>query len=189
LDVRADSTQRTDIDFTKYLAENISKIRQELATNLNSEFNTNALTAEIPVVASYIASQCSRRGELLNVALEVRNSNSARAFRKWVRDVQTSIRNQEDLTKINQAYDDLVLVISDIRKELGLLDKGKMEQVKIKLGVPVASVELPAYVRYSLPDWLQSLFHRRTHLIFLRDVAKKSVNLSPFAYRYYQLQA
>jgi hypothetical protein len=187
-DIGFDSSERTSIDFARYLEKNIAEIRRELATNLNAEFNTKSFRVEIPVIASYIANQCDRREDLLRVAIEIRNSNSAKAFRAWIRDIQTSIRNQEELTKINRAYSDLELVISDVRKELGLLDKGEMEQVKIQLGVPVASVEIPVDVEYGLPDWMRSLFHRRTHLIFLKDIAKKSVNLSPFAYRYYQLR-
>lgn len=182
-------TDKTKINFAKYVTEVTGQVRQELAMKLNNEFNTTIFSGGFPVISTYIAHQCRSRKELLNVALEIRETRSVRAFRKWIGEIQESVQSQSDLPKIANARAELVTTLKDIRKELGLETTSHgTEIVKIKMEVPIASVEIPLSIPKGLPDWLERIFHRRSHLLFLREITRKSVSLSPFAYRYSQLK-
>ncbi len=182
-------TDKTKIDFAKYVTEVTGQIRQELALKLNNELNTTVFSGDFPVISTYIAHQCRTRKELLKVALEIRETRSVRAFREWIGEIQESVQNQSDLPKIANARAELVTTLKDIRKELGLeTTSHRTETVKIKMEIPVGSIEIPLSISTGLPNWLARIFHRRTHLLFLREITRKSVSLSPFAYRYSQLK-
>lgn len=181
-------TEKALVNFAQFVFNVASNVRQELAARLNTEFRTTAFTSEFPVLAAYIAHNCTHRGDLLRTALEIRRSSSAKAFRKWVSVIQASIQDQDDLPKIANATGELKTMIADLRKELGLVDDKSAEEVKIKLGVPIASLEVPVQVKTGMPGWIQRILHRRTHLVFLRMVTRQSVALSPFALRFHQLK-
>jgi hypothetical protein len=180
-------TEKTKINFAKYVTEITSQVRQELSTKLNSEFNTTVFSGDFPIISTYIAHQCRSRNQLLKVALEIRETRSVRAFREWIKNIQSNVQNQNDLPKIAQAKIELETTLKDIRKELGLEVENNKEIVKIKMQVPIASVEIPLPVSTEIPYWLSRIFHRRSHLTFLREITRKSVSMSPFANRYNQL--
>lgn len=178
------------INFAEHISGKMQGIRKDLAKKLNLEFGVTGFSSDFPVFASYIAHQCNSRSQLLRTALEIRKSSSAKNFRNWIHETQKHINNQADLPKIFRAQEELESIVVDIRKEFGLSDKAKTEQIKIKLGVPVISAEIEAPVTFpaSMPSWLGEIFHRRTHLVFLRSVMESSANLSPFAIRFQQLK-
>jgi hypothetical protein len=181
-------TEKPFTNFVEYIRQVTGQVRQELADRLNSEFGNTSFSCEFPVISTFIAHQCNTREELLEVALQVRESSSVRAFRQWVSDIQFRIRTQSDLPEVVKAKSELEFTIKNIRKQLGLLDEKRTEQVKIKLEIPMASLEVPIKIPFGLPTWLEDTFKWRSHLVFLREITKKSVSLSPFAYRYAQLK-
>jgi hypothetical protein len=144
----------------------------------------------LPLIASYIAGQTNRRSELTSIALEVRNSPSARRFRQWVSKVQSAIDEQARLQIVRDARQELDDLSSDLRKELRLA-RSPSTQVTMKLAVPtgVFGVDIPVNVRTGLPEWLERVLHRRPHLRFLRDLALSGIEFAPFELTYRALQA
>lgn len=181
-------TDKTKINFAKYVTEISGLVRRELAMRLDGEFNTTIFSGSFPVISTYIAHQCHSRSDLFKTALEIRETRSVSAFRQWIRDIQINIQNQSDLPKIAKARAELETTLKDIRKELALENDHKSETLKIKMEIPVASVEIPFSIPVGIPDWIERIAHRRSHLIFLREITKKSVSMSPFAHKYSQLK-
>jgi hypothetical protein len=186
------------VNFSDVVADTTEKVRAELASKLNGEFASPALTTDFPMLASYIIAQASSRAELLRVAVEIRNTPKASAFRHWVNEVQRKLRDQRDLVRIARANEELHEVVQQLERELKLVKRrgradltGKQD-LKIKLGVPLAvagvplaaSVEFGSPVSLGMPAWVSRVLQRRTHLVFLRDLTRQSLALAPFALAY-----
>lgn len=191
-DLVENDINKSTVDFAKYISHEAKQIRQEVNRKLSHEFNTRAFNSDFPVFASYIAHQSTSRSQLFPTALQIRNSSPVKAFRRWVSNIQEDIENQSDLPKILRAQTELETIIMDLRKEFGLSTstKAETEPITIKFGIPIGSLEVGVPISTSLliPAWLQRILHRRTHLIFLRDILEKSVSLAPFTTRFYQLK-
>lgn len=181
------------VSFARYVAHMTSAVRDEVAAQLDNEFGGGALRSEFPPFASYVASQARSRGELLSIAVEIRNTPEATSFRKWLQQIQGSITSQTDLPKIAQAQRDLVMLVADLRQRLGIPLRMGVEpspggqQVTLRLAVPLTGVSAETAVDAHAPSWLRSLLHRRTHLVFLRDVASEAVRVAPFLVAFQEL--
>lgn len=174
------------VHFSDLVQDQASELRRELSRQINGEFGAATLSAEFPLIASYVISQSDTRGALLSTAAEVRRNAKATAFRSWIYDIERKLRNQEDLVSVRQAQRELKAVVGDLARELGLTRRDKQE-VKLKLGLPIASVETTGNVALSAPSWVRRVLRRRTHLVFLRDLARESTRLAPFAVAFQQL--
>lgn len=172
------------VHFSDLVQDQVAGLRRELGRQINGEFGAATLSAEFPPIASYVISQSDTRGALLSTAVEVRRNAKATAFRNWVYDVERKLRNQEDLVGVRQAQQELRTVVHDLAKELGLAGKDKQE-IKLKLGLPLASVETTGNL--STPQWVRRVLRRRTHLVFLRELARESTRVAPFAVAFQQL--
>lgn len=168
----------------------IEELGPQISAQLNSELDGPSLRVNLPLIASYIAGQTNRRSELTTIALEVRNSPSARRFRQWVSKVQSAIDERARLQIIRDARQELDDLSSDLRKELRLA-RAPGTQVTMKLAVPtgVFGMDIPVTVRTGLPEWLERMLHRRPHLRFLRDLALSGIEFAPFELTYRALQA
>lgn len=174
------------VHFSDLVQDHVSELRRELGRQINGEFGAATLSADFPAIASYVISQAETRGALLSTAAEVRRNSKAAAFRSWVYDIERKLRNQEDLVAVRQAQRELRTVVGELAKELGLARKDR-QQVKIKLGLPVAGVETTGSVSLSAPRWMRRVLRRRTHLVFLRELARESTRLTPFAVAFQRL--
>lgn len=174
------------VHFSDLVLDQVGELRREISRQINREFGVASLSAEFPLIASYVISQCDTRGALLSTAVEVRRNAKAAAFRNWIYSVERKLRNQEDLITVRQAQEELKAVVGDLARELGLAGKERQE-VKLKLGVPMASVETTGNIPVGAPPWVRRVLRRRTHLVFLRDLARESTRLSPFAVAFRQL--
>lgn len=119
-------------------------------------------------------------------AVEIRRNAKAAAFRGWIYDIERKLRNQQGLVAVRQAQEELKMVVGDLAQELGLARRSKQE-VKLKLGVPMASVETTSNIPWSAPPWMRRVLRRRTHLVFLRDLAHESTRVAPFTVAFQQL--
>jgi hypothetical protein len=171
--------------FTNFVLDETGKIRELLRLRINEEFGAPTLTADFPLIASYVMGQCTTRAGLLETAVQVRSTAKATAFRKWASDIERKVRDQEDLPGIRQAQDELNIVIHELKRELGLSRRNKQE-ITVKLGVPLVSAETTAHVP-SPAHWVSRVIRRRTHLVFLRDLARESTRLAPFALAFQRL--
>lgn len=93
----------------------IERLGSLISNQLNSEFGAYYFRAKIPSIATFVAGNSDRRGDLLPIALEIRNSTSARRFRDWVSKVQLAIDEQAQLKVIRDACDELSDLCSDLR--------------------------------------------------------------------------
>jgi hypothetical protein len=165
--------ERPVVHFSDLVQDQVAGLRRELGRQINGEFGVATLSAEFPPIASYVISQSDTRSALLSTAVEVRRNAKATAFRNWIYDVERKLQNQEDLVGVRQAQQELRTVVGDLAKELGLAGKDKQE-VKLKLGLPLASVETTGNLSLSAPQWVRRVLRRRTHLVFLRELARES---------------
>lgn len=177
---------RPALQFTDLVLNETAGLRSAMAEGINQEFATAALTEEFPLIASYVLGQCTSRGSLLATAVEIRRNAKARAFRTWIHEIEGKLRGQEDLVSIRQAREDLRTVVHELAVELGLADRQDRQQVVLKLGLPVASAETTTHLP-GLPGWARRVLRRRTHLVFLRDLARESLRLAPFARAFQRL--
>jgi hypothetical protein len=171
--------------FSDLVMSRMAGIREAVRGQINDEFGGAAISADFPLIASYVISQCATRGALLKTAVEVRRSAKATAFRNWIHDIDRKLRDQEDLVSIKAAQDELRALVHELELELGLT-KSEKQQVTLTLGIPMFSAEtmtqLPRRPRRRL-----RVAGRRPHLVFLRDMARESTRLTPFALAYKRL--
>src|SRR5215207_3717159 len=78
-------------------------LRSELASQLNSEFGAAVIQGEFPVFASFIASQATSRPDLIRVAVDLRETKPAIAFRRWIQEMEARLHSQTDLPRIAEA--------------------------------------------------------------------------------------
>ncbi|MEV6494770.1 hypothetical protein AB0M20_40030, partial [Actinoplanes sp. NPDC051633] len=174
--------------FTDLAVSAGGKIRRDLAAAINAEFATQALSVDFPLIASYVIGQTDSRADLLKTAVEVRNSPKATAFRTWLYETERRIRHERDLREVRRAQDELNTLVRELEVDFGLRNAPKQE-IKFKLGLPVPngpSIEGPVHL--GLPRWVRRAMQRRTHLVFLRELAQESVSLPPFLHAYRSLQ-
>jgi hypothetical protein len=178
-----------EISFVQYVAALAAELRSELAAQLNSEFGAAAIQGEFPVFASFIANQATSRPDLIRVAVDLRATEAAVAFRRWIQEMEANLHSQTDLPRIAAAQGELQGLLSDLRRETGLSKQPEYQQsVTLKVGLPtVGSVDLPTTISMSRPSWVRRLMHRRTHLVFLRQVAASSMSIGPFSVAYQHL--
>ncbi|XGX80662.1 hypothetical protein LQK93_03502 [Terrabacter sp. BE26] len=186
-------SNRGSFRFAEFALDLAVELRRELAQRLNGEFGVGALDAELPLLASYIASQAGRRSELLPIALELRANRKVIAFRRWVEHLETAIATQSDLRGLGAASIELQELLTDLGRELGLRKSPENagQAIKLKLAVPfplgVASAERTIHPKIPLA-W-RRIFRRRTHLLFLRDLTKRALEISPFVVAFGRLPA
>lgn len=167
----------------------IKELGPKISAQLNSELSAPPFRASLPLIATFVAAHANRRSELMPIALEIRNSASARRFRQWVSNVQSAIDEQARLQVIRNAREDLSDLCSDLRKELRLAHTPATE-ITMKLAVPTGAfaVDIPVSIRAGFPQWLKRVLHRRPHLRFLRDLALGGIEFAPFELRYSSLR-
>lgn len=175
--------------FARGALEGMGDLRRDLLRQIDSEFSAPALHGDFPLIASFVAGHASERSELLSVALDVRDSATARAFRSWTSSIEHAFTSQARLVEIRNAQRDLESLAHELRRELGLRqDKVPSTQLKVQLGIPAASIEVPFQLQHRIPKWLTRVLTRRPHLKFLRTVARSSVEMAPFALQFQKLR-
>lgn len=111
--------------------------------------------------------------------MQIRRTAAATAFRNWIYDIEDKLRNQSDLVAIRTAQEELTTVVRELEQEFGITRRERQEMV-VKLAILLASAETNTHVP-TVKAWLSRLLRRRTHLVFLRDLAHESARLTPFA--------
>lgn len=180
--------------FGAYIKELAGSARDELAQELGFE-----VTVDVPPIAARIARDVESRSGLLPTALELRGSESARDFRRWVREQELLLQRQDDPLAVRAAMNELNEVVTNLRVELlgAQPEGGHPITIKASAGIPVAKVEVstertgrtPAWLR-SGQSWLQrALGRRRPYLTFFSQLAHDQVSgrIGPFGIRLREL--
>lgn len=185
--------------FGTYVRDLAGAARGELGRELEQEFGFE-VTVDVPPIASRIARDVESRSGLLPAALELRDSESARDFRRWVRDQELLLQRQRDPPAIRTAMNELNEVVANLRVELlgAKAEGGHPITIKGSAGVPpFATIEIstertvraPAWLRRG-PSWLQrALPRRRPYLTFFSQLARDQVGgrVAPFGARLREL--
>ncbi|MDQ1023473.1 hypothetical protein QF035_001055 [Streptomyces umbrinus] len=173
------------ISFRDLVVSRATGIREGVRSQINNGFGGAAVSADFPLIASYVVSQCATRGALLETAVEVRRSAKATAFRNWIREIDCKLRNQEDLISVRAAQEEVRTLVHELELDLGLA-RSEKQQVTLTLGLPIASAETMVPLPRS-PRMLRRMLRRRPHLVFLRELARESARLTPFALAFQRL--
>jgi hypothetical protein len=175
------------IGFAEVVKKSLGSARADIARKLDLEFKSPSFSYELPVFASHIVRHCFRRSELFKVAGEIRDSAEAVALRSWISGVQRRITDQSDLGEIKTALAALEKISVNVRRKYGLEETKFKEIGKVRLMIPTLSVEAPVKLPANLPYWLKTMFTRKTHIVWLKELSEQSVNLPTFAVGYHRL--
>jgi hypothetical protein len=170
--------------FHMYTREVAAATRRALAERLELE-----VTINVPPIASWIARDVDSRSDLLPRALELRASEPARLFRRWVIEQERLLQAESQLTTIKKAKDELKDIVADLGVRL-LGDRrvgGHPVKLKLTLGIPPFSAEASTEeIVLRKPLWLkQALRRRRPYLTFFSQLTRESVTggVVPFGKR------
>lgn len=141
----------------------ISDIRNEVAKNQNSELKNNLFELDIPPVFAKVLKEAKSPKDILNNAIELRNSKSAKAYRKWIEEMYG---NNEGLKAI------------EVQRQLRQL-KDKMS---LEFGLSDQSYELNLWIfvfYLKFPHWSQKVFQYniKSHIQFVRNLYHSSLNV------------
>jgi hypothetical protein len=177
--------------FAEYAFGVVAELRATLTDQLNAEFGGLVFSGEFPVLASYIVGQASRRSELIPIARELRRNPQVAAFRKWVEQLDRAMTEEASLSRIRAGQTELRQLLVEMQKEFRLDQPEQRDSgattMKIKVGVPLGIASMETEVGPKMPSEWRGTFRRRPHLLFLKDLMRKSAELRPFASAYAQL--
>jgi hypothetical protein len=102
------------------------------------------VTLDFPPIAARLARDVASRGYLVQAALELRETESAREFRRWVSDQQRLVRLRTEPLKVENAKRELTAIVSELGVELlgHRREHGHPITLRITLGVPPITAQL-----------------------------------------------
>jgi hypothetical protein len=170
--------------FVDYATQLAAATRAELGKRLGG-FN---VTIDIPPIAAKIARDVKSRGELLPAALEIRATEPATAFRRWVAEQERLLQQQTDLLAIEKAKTELNEIVAELAVELlgNKREGGHPMTVNLNVGVPPLSAGVSTEVVLRAPSRLRrALRRRRPYLTFFSQLSRDVVsgNVPPFSKR------
>ena len=132
------------------------------------------------------------RSDLLPRALEVRATEPARSFRRWVTEQERNLQKESQLTAVKKAKDELTEIVAELGVEL-LGQKrsgGHPITLKFTTGIPPLAGEVSTDVVLRSPLWLRRVLRRRRpYLTFFSRLTRELVDgdVVPFEKRLRQL--
>lgn len=173
--------------FHMYASQVAAAARAGLARQLDLH-----LTADIPPIASWIAHDVNSRSDLLPLALEVRATEPARNFRRWVMEKERILQQESRLTDLKKAEDELTGVIADLGVELLGHKRSGGHPITLKLTTGISPVggEAATDIVLRSPLWLKRVLRRRQpYLTFFSRLTRELVDgdVTPFEKRLRQL--
>jgi hypothetical protein len=173
--------------FHRYATQLAASARNQLAEQLDLK-----ITVDAPPIASWIAHDVSSRSELLPRALELRATEPATAFRRWITEHEGMLQQERGLPHLRQAQRELEEIVAEIGVELvgNKRSGGHPITLKLTTGLPEVSGEVSTDVVLHSPSWLKRALHRRRpHLTFFSQMTRQllSGDVVPFDKRLRQL--
>ena len=173
--------------FHVYTSQVAAAARVALAKQLDLD-----VTVNVPPIASWIAHDVNSCSDLLPRALEVRATEPARNFRRWVTEQERNLQKESQLTAVKKAKDELTEIVAELGVEL-LGQKrsgGHPITLKFTTGIPPLAGEVSTDVVLRSPLWLRRVLRRRRpYLTFFSRLTRELVDgdVVPFEKRLRQL--
>ena len=151
------------------------------------------VTVNVPPIASWIAHDVNSRSDLLPRALEVRATEPARSFRRWVMVQERNLQNEVRLADVKKAEGELREIVEELGVELLGEERlgGHPVTFKFTAGIPsLVGGEASTDVVLRSPLWLKrALQRRRPYLTFFSRLTRELVDgdVVPFEKRLRQL--
>jgi len=141
----------------------VTNMRAEVAEAKNADLQQHLFELRIPPVFASVLRECKTPDDIAKVAIQMRNSSSAKAFRAWMSSVSASGSG----LKIVQMTHDL----EDLKKKM-----------KLEFGMESESVNVGLWLfgfKARIPTWAQKCFYLQSdnHLRFLRDLYRSSLDV------------
>ncbi|MEU5348113.1 hypothetical protein AB0H18_46255 [Streptomyces sp. NPDC020766] len=184
--IRSQLTERAPTPFADFVMKVVGQVRGRAQDQINDALGLSVISAEFPLIASYVISQCDTRGALLKTAAEIRRSPKAAALRAWIRRFEYDLRNESNLLSIRQAQDELHVLVRELEQDLGL-GRSERQKVTLTFGFPMLSAQVNTNL-LRRPSWSRLHLRRRPHLVFLRELARESTRLAPFSVTFLRMR-
>jgi hypothetical protein len=172
-----------------------------LAAATRRELDGFDMTLDFPPIAARLARDVGSRRYLVQAALELRETEPAREFRRWVGDQQRLVRLRNQPVKVDNAKRELTAIVSKLGAEVrrDRPEQGHPITLRITLGVPPITAQLASEeIRLSAPSWIQrapswlqrALPPQPPYLKFFSQLARDSVAgyVAPFNKRLRELK-
>ena len=161
-----------------YVKELFSESKQSISLVLREKFEPDArqLLEELikpigrlgditmPGIGSIILKDCDSRKNILETAIEFRDSKATKGFRKWSLEMDGAFE-RGDLVFISKGLGDIRDVFSDMRKEFKLERSQNKDHLNVRIGI-LPSISFGE----SLLTFVERLINKRSyHMVFLRN--------------------
>ncbi len=145
---------------------------EEKAHRLNSLLKRELFSVEAPIVFSYVIEKAREKEDLLSVAMDIRNSKEATAFRKQCSLFDQALKDGDDKALLSMT-EELEDKIAQLRKRI---EGPKLKfDISFPLGLTISPTEIWDFVK----------FRRKRHLIFISHLYEAAL-LSRNAYAHVQ---
>lgn len=135
---------------------------QEKAKRLNDWLQKSRFSVEAPIVFSYVLGKAKRKRDLLGVALDIRDSKEARAFRKQCALFDQALAKGDDTAAIEMVDE----VMDKIKQLQSRIDGPKFKvDFSFPLSITISPTELLEFIQQ----------RRKRHLIFISHLYKSSI--------------
>jgi hypothetical protein len=132
----------------------IKQIAEARASQLNPWLQRNHFSIEAPLVFSYVVKRSESKQDILSVAMDLRNSKEATAFRKQSTLFDQALKDGDDKT--------IVEMIEEMQdKTIQLSRRIKSPQLKLDISFPLSITISPTEI------WEHIKNRRKRHLIFV----------------------
>lgn len=144
----------------------MNSFRDEYVTNLG----TNIIEVDIPFIFSSIIRMSKRREDIIPVALQLRDTKSAQAFREWNREITEAMSNN-DGRKVLKALREIASLKKLMRKELDC----ETDKFTANLWIISYDIKIPPFLHAISAQLLG-----KKHIQFLHDYANRSLSIMSF---------
>ncbi len=139
----------------------VKKVRKSVVTQANARLDATIFDVSLPPIFATVLKQAQRPRDILPIALGMRDTRSARAYRDWLRMIGSG-EGGNDLVKATSQLESLG---ENLALELGLAH----EEIDVKLGIVSMKRRLPSWLHREMPSL------GRPHVQFLRNLARDAI--------------
>lgn len=171
---------RREFDAAGIAMDLLEKSREEVAKQYFEKLlELNLVETRMPCVLAAILKEARSPSDVLPIALQIRESKEAKAFRTWSADFSGAIQ-KGDLVQIGVFHKEVEEVVKDVNKMLGITNE---DSLKVTLGWGPVSLGRA----FSLPKVIQRPIRLKRHLWFLHNMYTELATMARFSTRVEQV--